>query len=354
MTVSYTFRRTRLLAGCVVAAGLLVLAAAPTSAASLPSTSLPRTYVVSNEVGATPEGIAVTRDGTIYVTSVATGAVYRGDVHNPNLRLFLPAGSDGRTSAAGIHPDRYGRLFIAGYSTGTLYVYSPGGRLLATRKAPHPVPPNPVPPNQPALLNDLAFTADAVYVTDSATGTLWRAALTGTAIGPLTAWVPPAGFPAPPVFLNGIVTSGDGRFALVADQGTDQLLRVDLVARTATLVHTTGGTMGADGLLLEGDQLESDQLEGDRLAGNRLEGNRLYGVNNFLAPDGSIRFVVRLALLDAAWRTATVVATSQEVGVSQSPTTIARDHGRLLWVNSQLFASPQLPPYTVTQVPGLT
>ncbi|MEU8182260.1 superoxide dismutase [Micromonospora sp. NPDC049044] len=286
----------------------------------------PDTYVIARTPGVLPEGIAVTRDGTLYVTSFGTGAVYRGHVRDRELRQFLPPGADGRTRAAGLQVDRRGRIFVAGWDTGTLFVYAPDGELLARRTGPG------------AALNDLALTADAVYVTDSATGALWRAALDGPNVGDLVPWLTAADFPVAPGFLNGIVVTDGGRIALVADQGngqpgTERLWRVDLVRRTATTVEVVDGQLGADGLLLEGD--------------------RLYGVVNFPDGAGGWDFAVNLAMLDADRRTARVVRQSRPAGVAQSPTTIVRDAGRLLWVNSQLNAPAPAPPFTVTQVPGL-
>ncbi|MEO3769824.1 superoxide dismutase [Micromonospora sp. B9E7] len=306
-------------------AGLAVLTVAvPTPALAVGSR--PHTYVVSREPGVLPEGIAVDRDGTLYVSSVGTGAVYRGHVRNRELRPFLPSGADGRTRAAGLDVDRKGRLFVAGWDTGALFVHAPDGELLARRTGPG------------AALNDVALTADAVYLTDSATGTVWRATLNGPEVGNLVRWLTAADFPVAPGFLNGIVVTDGGRIALVADQGsgqpgTERLWRVDLVERTATAVEVVDGQMGADGLLLEGD--------------------RLYGVVNFPDGAGGWAFAVNLAMLDADRRTARVVRQSRPADLSQSPTTVVRDAGRLLWVNSQLNAPTPAPPFTVTQVPGL-
>ncbi|MFG2104260.1 SMP-30/gluconolactonase/LRE family protein [Micromonospora echinaurantiaca] len=310
----------------VAAAAAAVTALTVTVPLPAPGDRRPDTYVVSREPGVRPEGIAVTPTGTMYVTSVSDGAVYRGHVRERELRPFLPAGTDGRTRAAGVRLDRQGRIFVAGWDTGALFGYAPDGTLLARRAA------------AGAALNDLAITDDAVYVTDSATGVLWRADLVGTEIGELTPWLSPADFPAVPGFLNGIVATADGRLAFAADQGTgapgsERLYRVDLHRRTATVVAVAGGQLGADGLL--------------------LEGNRLYGVVNF--PDGQDGwlFAVNLALLAPDGRTAQVVRQSRPAPLAQSPTTIARDADRLLWVNSQLNAAAPAPPFTVTEVPGL-
>jgi sugar lactone lactonase YvrE len=278
------------------------------------------TYVVSEQPGDTPEGIEVTPDGTIYVTSVGSGAVYRGSVRSPRLKPFLAAGSDGRTSATGVHVDRWGRVLVAGASTSKLYLYDARGRLLAARTA-----------QEGSFLNDFAFTADAVYVTDSAHNQIWRASLTLQGLGELKPWLTRDKISPKPYFLNGIVTTPDGRTLLVGEQGQDLTYRVDIRTATAKPVEVTG----ANGI-----------LSGD---GYLLEGHHLYAVYNA----GGGRYVTRLAQLDSTWSKAEVIADSAPGAAGSTPTTVARDRGRLLWVNSQLDVAPGTPPYTVSVVPGL-
>ncbi|MDX6241021.1 MAG: hypothetical protein QOG10_5845, partial [Kribbellaceae bacterium] len=184
--------------------------------------SRPSTYVVSEQPGDTPEGIEVTPDGTIYVTSVGSGAVYRGSVRSPRLKPFLAAGSDGRTSATGVHVDRWGRVLVAGASTSKLYLYDARGQLLAARTA-----------QEGSFLNDFAFTADAVYVTDSAHNQIWRASLTAQGLGELEPWLTRDKISPTPYFLNGIVATPDGRTLLVGEQGQDLTYRVDIQTATA-------------------------------------------------------------------------------------------------------------------------
>lgn len=282
--------------------------------------SRPSTYVVSEQPGDTPEGIEVTPDGTIYVTSVGSGAVYRGSVRSPRLKPFLAAGSDGRTSATGVHVDRWGRVLVAGASTSKLYLYDARGQLLAARTA-----------QEGSFLNDFAFTADAVYVTDSAHNQIWRASLTAQGLGELEPWLTRDKISPTPYFLNGIVATPDGRTLLVGEQGQDLTYRVDIQTATAKPVEVTG----ANGI-----------LSGD---GYLLEGQHLYAVYNA----GGGRYVTRLARLDSTWSAAEVVADSAPGAAGSTPTTVARDRGRLLWVNSQLDVAPGTPPYTVSVVPGL-
>ncbi len=309
----------RRIAAVTVAASLLAAAVQPVTAQAQHHHDRPQTYVVSTTPGDTPEGIEVTRTGTIYVTSVGTGAVYRGTVHSPNLKPFLPAGSDGRTSATGVHVDHWGRVLIAGASTSKLYMYDARGRLLAIRAA-----------QQGSFLNDFTFTSDAVYVTDSAHNQIWRASLTKDGLGQLKPWLTRDKIEPIPYFLNGIVT--DGRALLVGEQGQDVTYRIDLGTKAVRPLDVTG----ANGI-----------LSGD---GYLLEGRRLYAVYNA----GGGKYVTRLAVLNRDWTTAHVIADSGPGATNSTPTTVARDGKRLLWVNSQLDVAPGTPPYTLSVVPGLS
>ncbi|MFF0338638.1 superoxide dismutase [Kribbella sp. NPDC004875] len=300
----------------VLAATTLAIAPSATPSASASATHRPTEYVVSTVPGDTPEGITVTPDGTMYVTSVGTGAVYRGTTRTPKLTQFLPAGSDGRTSATGVHVDRWGRVLIAGASTSKLFLYDARGRLLDVRRA-----------AAGSFLNDFTIAGDAVYVTDSATNQIWRAPLTRDGLGELEPWITRDAIRPTPYFLNGIVT--DGRVLLVGEQGQDVTYRIDLRTKQVTVLDVPNGILSGDGYL--------------------LEGHRLYAVYNA----GGGKYVTRLAILNHDLTQATLVADSAPGTAGATPTTIARDRDRLLWVNSQLDGAPGTPPYTVSVVPGL-
>jgi len=310
--------RRRTATAALLAAPLIAATVQPAARAHQELRPRPETYVVSTTPGDTPEGIEVTRDGTIYVTSVGSGAVYRGSVRNPTLRPFLRAGSDGRTAATGVHVDRWGRVLVAGAGTSKLYLYDAHGRLLAIRPA-----------AQGSFLNDFAFTKDAVYVTDSAHNQIWRATLTKDGLGRLKPWLTRDKIQPTPYFLNGIVTAG--RSLLVGEQGQDVTYRINLRTKAVTTLEI----IGANGI-----------LSGD---GYLLEGRRLYAVYNA----GGGKYVTRLAMLDRDLTKALVIADSMPGATNATPTTIARDGDRLLWVNSQLDAAPGTPPYTVSVVQGL-
>ncbi len=300
----------------MVVLSILVLMVSGQPAAAHASHTRPSTYVVSTTPGETLEGIEVTRDGTMYVTSVGTGAVYRGSTSSPRLKLFLPAGTDGRTSATGVHVDRWGRVLVAGASTSKLFLYDARGQLLVVREA-----------TPGSFLNDFTITGDAVYVTDSANNQIWRAPLTRHGLGELKPWLTRDQIQPIPYFLNGIVT--DGRTLLVGEQGQDVTYRIDLLTKQVSVLEVPNGILSGDGYL--------------------LEGHHLYAVYNA----GGGKYVTRLALLNHDLTKATLVADSSPGAAGATPTTIARDRGRLLWVNSQLDVAPGTPPYTVSVVPGL-
>lgn len=295
---------------------VLVLIATVQPAAAHTVPPRPTEYVVSTTPGDTPEGIEVTREGTIYVTSVGTGAVYRGSTRSPRLKPFLPAGSDGRTSATGVHVDRWGRVLVAGASTSKLFLYDARGTLLAARQA-----------TAGSFLNDFTFAGDHVYVTDSANNQIWRASLTRDGLGTLEPWLTRDRIQPIPYFLNGIVT--DGRTLLVGEQGQDVTYRIDVPTKRVSTLQVSNGILSGDGYL--------------------LEGHRLYAVHNA----GGGKYLTRLAVLNRDKTAATIVADSSPGAPGTTPTTIARDRDRLLWVNSQLDVAPGTPPYTISVVGGL-
>ena len=71
--------------------------------------------------GFRPEGIAISRGGTFYVGSIPTGAIYRGSLRTGEGEI-INAGATGRASIGVELHD--GKLFVAGGSTGSGFVYS--------------------------------------------------------------------------------------------------------------------------------------------------------------------------------------------------------------------------------------
>lgn len=309
-------RLPRLAAVLTAVALLLVGLVTATSAGAAPARSdgnFPSRIDLPD--GFAPEGITTGRGTTVYVGSLADGAIWQADVRTGEGSILV-AGVEGRV-AVGVEYDRARQvLWVAGGPTGTIRAYDTRtGDLLATYTF------------DAGFLNDLVVTRDAVYATDSMMQQLAVVPLSGRDLPapdaattlPLTGdLVYIEGFNA-----NGIVAKRG--FLLVVQSNTGELFRVD---------PSTGETVQVDlggYLLTNGDGLE-------------LRGSRLFVVRNMDNLVAEIRLGRHLT-------TGTLVRelTSPDFDV---PTTATFAAGRLWAVNAR-FGTPPTPTteYWITQVP---
>jgi hypothetical protein len=315
----------------LLGASLLVapVMAGPVSAHSRPQSRPIVTFTIPGDA-VFPEGVAADpRSGDFYVGSTSDGTIFRGNVRQPSLQVFLPGGADGRSSAAGLKVDRRGRLFVSGAGTGQMWVYDVRTRTLLG----HFDTGN----GAASFINDVAVTPSGdAYFTDSLIPVLYRVPASAlrhpsTAVRAPerfidfsgTAVVYQTGFN-----LNGIAASADGRQLVTVQSNTGKLFRIDVASREVAEIPVDGGPLTAgDGILLKG----------------RL----LFVVRN------QLELIVTVALsrgLDEG----RVVAQFTDAAL-QFPTTIALSHGLFLVVNSQFDRRnaglpPELP-FTVAGVP---
>ena len=141
---------------------LLVLAAV----AALPTTAGAATFpdTIRLPDGWQPEGIASGRGTSLYVGSIPTGAVWKGDARTGQGDVLVP-GQTGR-SAIGIKVDRRNRLFVAGGATGKAFVYDArtGADLASYQLAA---------PGAATFVNDVVVTSKAAWFTDSSAAQLY-------------------------------------------------------------------------------------------------------------------------------------------------------------------------------------
>lgn len=313
------------------AAALAGAVALPATAARAASTPRITTAFTLPEERAYPEGIALdARTGDAYVGSYTTGAVYRARRGSRAAEVFLPAGTDGRTTANGLKADLAGRLWVID-STAGVDVYDLRTRTLLARFT--------VPGGGPSFVNDLAIGPDGTaYLTDSSRPVVYRVtpADLGRARGggatldaayDLSAVAPSDG-----LFLNGIVVDPSGRYLLAVGMTGGGLYRVGTATGSVRQVALDGGD------LKHGDGLE--------LAHRTLWAahNATHTLSRWrLSPDGTSARLER-QFTDTAL---------------QTPTTLARTHGRLLVVRSQFDKGgpmgPGVPeePFTVAWVDGI-
>jgi sugar lactone lactonase YvrE len=269
-----------------------------------------------------PEGIASGGGTSLYVGSIPTGAVWKGDARTGRGDVLVP-GQEGR-SAIGIKVDKRNRLFVAGGGTGKAFVYdAKTGRDLASYQL--------AAAGAATFVNDVAVTSKAAWFTDSSAAQLYALPLGRHGRLPAQAKVRTLpltgdfqlGTPGPN--LNGIVAADGGRVLLAVQSNTGKLFRIN--PRTGA---TREVDLGMPAALTNGD-------------GMLLAGRVLFVVQNRL---NQIAVVKLSRSLDRGRVVATITDPDFDV-----PTTIAFQAGRLYAVNARFGTTdPQPARYDIIKV----
>jgi sugar lactone lactonase YvrE len=286
---------------------LLVMAAVALAPAAAGAGTFPDTIRLPD--GFQPEGIAAGRGTSLYVGSIPTGAVWKGDARTGDGAVLVP-GRPGERNAIGIKVDRRNRLFVAGGPTGKAFVYDAGsGADLASYQL--------APAGVATFVNDVAVTRKAVYFTDSLNQQLYVVPLGHHGRLPGRGAVRTLPLTGDLVFqtgfnLNGIAAAKGGRVLVVVQSNTGKLFTVN--PRTGVTDEIELGTdtvTNGDGLLLFGRHLFVVRNQLNLIAVVKLSGSLSSG-----------RVVAEL--------------TDPDFDV---PTTIAFQAGRLYAVNAR-FGNP--------------
>jgi hypothetical protein len=287
---------------------LLAMAAIAVLPATAGATVFPETIRLPD--GFQPEGIASGRGTSLYVGSIPTGAIWRGDARTGQGRVLVP-GQEGR-AAIGIKVDRRNRIFVAGGPTGKAFVYDAktGADLASYQLTPAGT--------TSTFVNDVVVTRTAAYFTDSLNQQLYvvplgrHGRLPGqdrVRVLPLTGdlrYV--AGFN-----LNGIAAAKGGRVVVVVQSNTGLLFKVNPRTGVTRQIDLGGALLtNGDGLLLRGRTLF--------VVRNQLN---LIAVVRLTRSLGSGRVVAEL--------------TDPDLDV---PTTVAFTAGRLYAVNARFGTAP--------------
>jgi sugar lactone lactonase YvrE len=271
--------------------------------------------------GNNPEGVAWDpRSESFFVGTVGTGTIYRATLRDTKLHPFItPDPADPPDSSVGMKVSG-GKLFVAGGTTGSIYVYRiKTGALLARFET-----------GAGGFLNDLVVTRRGdVYVTDSFRPTLWHVTAEQVAAGsgtPQALDVSAIPYEGAGAFnLNGIVAKG-GRKLVVVDSNSGKLFRIRL---------------GDDGASIE----EIDEIEGATVPGGDgmlLDRGRLVVVQG--APTNQLSFLK----LRRGTRSARLERT-QKSDKLRGPSTVDRAKGLYLVVNADFGTSTK--PFTVAGLP---
>ena len=251
-------RITLLAAWMAVAASVL---AAPLGAVG----GLPEKIALPD--GFRPEGIAISQNGTFYVGSIPTGAIYRGSLKTGEGELINPGAATGRASI-GIELHG-GRLYVAGGSTGSGFVFSArSGRLLKTYR---------FTTETDTFVNDVVVARGAAYFTDSRRPFLYRVPIgshrhhghgqprEATAVPLSGAIVYGAGNNA-----NGIDKSRDGRTLIIVQTNVGKLFTVNRRTGLTREIVLDEPVVNGDGILLDGRTLYVVQNRDNKVAVVRL------------------------------------------------------------------------------------
>ncbi len=240
----------------VLLAAFAALAATGTHAAT--ETSFPETIRLPD--GIQPEGIAGVGK-TFYAGSIATGAVYRGDLRAGTVEStpLVPGGSG--KAAIGIEVNR-GRLFVAGGPTGKAFVYSTRtGEEVATYQL----------TTSATFINDVVVTRNAAWFTDSVNPVLYRVPLgPGGRPGAASAVtvVPYSGdiAYAAGFNVNGIDATPNGKRLVIVQSNTGKLFTVTPAGVTNEIDLGGGAVRNGDGILLDGKILFVVQNRDNKIA----------------------------------------------------------------------------------------
>jgi hypothetical protein len=229
-------RRIHLLVALVGLALALPLAA--TSANSFPAR-------IDLPDGWQPEGIAIGKGTTVYVGSIPTGRVWRGNLRTGQGAPFIP--DRGRRAIGLEYDERRKRLFVAGGPLGSGYVYDArtGADIRQYSFA-----------TGDTFVNDVVVTRTAAWFTDSRRQFLYkvpigrRGALGDAQAIPLTGDI---------VFgaqfnVNGIEATPNGKTLIIVQSNTGKLFTVNRQGVTNE-IELGGATVNGDGLLLHGRTL---------------------------------------------------------------------------------------------------
>ena len=239
---------TRILRRAFTAAMSLLLVAM-VAAFALPAAAAPAEVIVLP--GATSaEGIANGGGTTFYAGDLFAGDIFRGDVQRGTAELFIDNTLEDGRMAVGMAADlEHDLLFVAGGFTGQAYVYDTvTGSTVATYQFGEA---------NTSLINDVAFTKDGAWFTDSFQSRLYFVPVNEAGVPGSFSTLQLTG-PAAAISgqfnLNGIQATPNGKTLIVAHSTNGALYTVDPVSGASAAIAGVS-VPNVDGIVLLGRHL---------------------------------------------------------------------------------------------------
>ncbi len=212
--------------------------------------------------GFQPEGIAAGKGNDLFVGSIPTGAIWKGDAKEGTGRVLVP-GRAGR-AAIGVKVDkRARRIVVAGGPTGKAFVYGArDGRDIAQLQL--------APAGQETFVNDLVLTRRGAFFTDSRNQQIYRVRGGQVRTIPLTGDIAyTTGNNA-----NGIESAKGGRVLITVQTNVGKLFTINPRTGVTDEIDLGGASVAnGDGLLLKGRKLYVVQNRLNKIAVVRLSKN---------------------------------------------------------------------------------
>ena len=225
----------------------------------------------------------------------------------------------------GVNVDKEGRLYVAGGSTGTLFVYDIETKEQVAR----------FDTGAGGFINDVTITKKGdVYFTDSFRPFIYKVTAEQVEAGggvpeaislaPEVNYGPGTQNPLSPFNANGIRATQNGKYIIFADTNDGKLYRLETAINEIQEIQVQGRTDNPDGLELRGHTLYVVDNQNELIVEVRLSGDYLEGrvVSNTTSPE------------------------------FHTPTTVSIAGGRLLVANAEFFDQSEAgPPYYVVSIP---
>jgi sugar lactone lactonase YvrE len=221
--------------------------------------------VIQLPKGFQPEGIEVGKGTTFYVGSLASGAIWRGNLRTGHGAVFI-RGTVGRRAAGIEFAKRKQRLFVAGAATGDAYVFNArNGRLRRAFAL----------GTAPTFINDVVVTRHAAYFTDSSKPMLYKIPIgkRGGLGRPRTVRLSGDYAHVAGAFnLNGIDATRNGKTLIAVQTVNGRLYRINPATGVARTIRLANGesVVNGDGILLNRRTLYVVQNQNSAVAVVRL------------------------------------------------------------------------------------
>jgi hypothetical protein len=241
-------RSLSILSRLVIAVSSLLMLLLPTTGLALADSPQKLPDVIPLPNGFRPEGLAVGKGSTFYSGSMATGAIFQGNLVTGEGDILVPP-QEGRAAIGIAYDRRTNYIYVAGGPTGAAYVYdaATGGNVATFQFR-----------TGETFVNDVLITDHAAYFTDSSEPDLYRVPLSsdGSLPDPSKFEVIPLGgdfnFMPGQFNANGIEGPRDGRWLIIVHTALGVLYRVDPQTGKAQQVDLGKDSVpNGDGILLE-------------------------------------------------------------------------------------------------------